>query len=373
MSGGVDSSVAAALLKADGYEVIGLTLKIWEDEGEEQKAWKDRSCCKVGLAKYIAEQLGISHQVVEARQAFQRVVIEDFSDEYLQGRTPNPCVRCNEQIKFGMLLEAATAAGADAIATGHYARVERQDTAYSISQGSCNSTCSSENRSGRWILKKAADPDKDQTYFLYRLNQAALGRALFPLGGLHKTEVWAKARALGFPADEMTESQEVCFVTQRDYREFLEENVPEARRPGQIVTERGEPVGEHRGIAFYTVGQRRGLGIAGAERLYVTALDPVANRVIVGEEPALYRDSLVAGELNLIAVDRLDGPLDVTVKIRSRHPETPARIEPSGGPDPDHQKARVVFETPQRAVSPGQSVVFYQGEVVVGGGIIQGP
>lgn len=371
MSGGVDSSVAAALLKAEGYDVIGLTLKIWEDEGEERKAWKDRSCCKVGLAKYIAEQLDIPHHVVEAREAFQDAVIKDFSDQYLQGRTPNPCVRCNERVKFGMLLQAAEAAGADTVATGHYAMNEWNTTAYSVNQEFCNATSSVSCGHGRWLLKKAVDMAKDQTYFLYRLNQAVMSRTIFPLGGLTKREVWAKAAALGFPADEMAESQEVCFVTQRDYRGFLEEEVPEARRPGLIVTEQGESVGEHRGIAFYTVGQRRGLGIAGDRPLYVTALDAIANRVVVGEKPSLYRNSLIAGDLNLIAVDRLDGPLNVTAKIRSHHPETPARIEPFSASDTSGGQIRVVFETPQRAVSPGQSVVFYQGDVVVGGGIIQ--
>lgn len=370
MSGGVDSSVAAAMLKAEGHDVIGVTLKIWEDEGEEGKQWKDRSCCKVGVARYVAEQLGIPHQVVEAREAFEGAVIQDFSNEYLKGRTPNPCVRCNERIKFGFLLDSAQALGADAVATGHYARVERQWI-----QHSCTTTNSVTNDTdGRWLLKKAVDTVKDQTYFLYRLSQAALARAIFPLGNLHKTEVWAKAEAFGFPAEEMAESQEVCFVTQRDYREFLDEQVPAAKQPGLIVTGRGETVGAHQGIAFYTVGQRRGLGRLDSsggrpgERLYVTGLDPLNNRVIVGEESALYRESLVAGDLNLIAIDDLDSPLDVTVKIRSRHPETPAQIEPDGP-----GRVRVTLESPQRSVSPGQSVVFYRGEVVVGGGIIQEP
>lgn len=363
MSGGVDSSVAAARLKAEGYDVIGLTLKIWEDEAEAEKPlkrWQDRSCCKVGVARYVAKQLGIPHEVVEARPAFERDVIDDFTEEYLNGRTPNPCVRCNERVKFGLLLQAALSSGADLVATGHYARVERAEPP---------------QPSGRWLLKKAADRFKDQTYFLYRLDQTTLGRVLFPLGALQKAEVWAQAADLGFPAEEMAESQEVCFVTQRDYREFLDARAPEASRPGPIVTERGAVVGQHRGVAFYTVGQRRGLGVAGTDRLYVTALDPVTNHVVVGEEAALYTQALVAGDLNWIAIERPEDhepplnrlePMNVTVKIRSRHPETPARLEPCG---PD--RVRLLFDTPQRAVSPGQSAVFYQGDVVIGGGIIQ--
>ncbi|MBI4715649.1 MAG: tRNA 2-thiouridine(34) synthase MnmA [Nitrospirae bacterium] len=413
MSGGVDSAVAAALLVEQGYRVIGATLKIWEGEddpeggspsdkpfvlslskderlaqtgpfdgaqgrpeqsrrGKPERAWHERSCCKVGLARYTAQQLNIPYHVFDARREFEQEVVEDFCKEYLAGRTPNPCVRCNERIKFDYLLRHADELGADRIATGHYARIERDPVRGTLS------------------LKKGLDAGKDQTYFLHRLGQEMLERTLFPLGSYHKEEVWKRAEALGLPVDEIRESQEVCFVTRSGYQEFLERRIPESVRPGRLVTTAGAEVGGHRGIAFHTVGQRRGLGVSAPERRYVVRLDPERNEVILGGEEDLMREGLTAREVHWIEgppedvgfvtpakagvqsqVHRIEGFPDdsgiaVSVKIRYRGTPVAAFVTPLPG-----DRAHVVFATPGKAVTPGQSVVFYDGDRVMGGGIIE--
>jgi tRNA-specific 2-thiouridylase len=350
MSGGVDSAVTAAMLVDRGYEVTGVTLQTWKETGEVERPWLDRSCCKIGLARYVAERLKIPHRVVDVQQIFRDLVIQNFLEEYALGRTPNPCVLCNEKIKFGILLQIALDLGADCLATGHYSGV-----VYSP-------------ETGRYLLKKGADPLKDQSYFLYRLSQDQLSRVMFPLGDMKKSKVWEVAEDLGLPAEAVAESQEICFVTQGDYRAFLREEMPGRIQEGPIVDREGRGVGRHQGISFYTVGQRRGLGLSSPERLYVTELDSEQNRVVVGPEDDLYHRRLIAQQINLIQNGIGDGdiPLRVTAKVRYRSAEAKATARVLG-----HDRLEVVFDQPQRAVTPGQSVVLYQGENVVGGGIIE--
>jgi len=349
MSGGVDSAVAAAILVEQGYQVQGVTLQTWEPEGDAttSKKWQERGCCKIGIARFVAQQLGIPHQVLDVRDRFRSAVVQDFIDGYAAGLTPNPCVRCNERVKFGCLMEAARDLGADYVATGHYARLLPDDL-------------------GRLHLYKGGDPRKDQSYFLYRLNRAWLPRIHFPVGGMRKEDVWPKAEAIGLPADEVKESQEICFVTKGDYRSFLEEQAPQAARPGPFVGTDGGVLGVHRGVPFYTPGQRRGLGLAAAQRLYVVRVNAASNTVVVGPEEDLLESSCLVGDLNLLSVDGLAEPVRAEVKVRYASPAAPATIWPLGG-----GRLRVEFDSPQRALSPGQSAVFYQGDRVLGGGIIE--
>jgi tRNA-specific 2-thiouridylase len=343
MSGGVDSSVAAALLTAQGHDVAGITLKLWHGPEEGDAPWQKRSCCKVGIARYVCQELAIPHRVVDLMAPFRRGVVDDFLAAYLDGRTPNPCVRCNAMIKFRALLDMAREDGFDAVATGHYARAERTG-------------------SGHWRLLSGADPLKDQSYFLYGLSAADLARVRFPLGALRKAQVMQTARDLGLPADEIAESQEVCFVGEGDYRAFLAAERPEADAPGDVVDLSGRVLGRHRGTSYHTVGQRRGLGLAAGRRLYVVRTDPAARRVVVGDEDALLAGGLVAGEVNLLAPFR-QGP--VTCRIRYRGAAVRAVARVSGG------RLAVRFAAPQRAVAPGQSVVLYRGDMVLGGGVIR--
>jgi tRNA-specific 2-thiouridylase len=348
MSGGIDSAVTAALLQEAGYRVIGVTLTLWKDQGEEEKRWQDRSCCKVGLARHVAKQLSIPHHTIDIQKEFQTEIIDDFCDAYLLGQTPNPCVRCNERMKFGRLLTAARELGADLLATGHYARVQYQP------------------ERNRYALFKGADLEKDQSYFLYRLNQEQLSMTLFPLGEMKKEQVYQKAAALGLPYEEVLESQEICFVTQKDYREFLAENRPEAEAPGKIVTDSGEVVGDHRGVAFFTVGQRRGLGVSLGERVYVTRLDPDKKEVVIGSEEALLQKELIAGNIVWGGMGPLTSPFRIKGKVRYRTKEEEATLTPIS-----QDQVQVVFDHPQRGITPGQSVVFYCGDEVSGGGIIK--
>ncbi len=347
MSGGVDSAVVAALLCEAGYDVIGVTLVLWKDEEEEEKRWQDRSCCKVGLARHVAKLLSIPHHTIDVQETFQKEIIDDFCDTYLLGQTPNPCVRCNEKIKFEKLLTIAEQLGADFLATGHYARIKRGDGGFSLLTG--------------------ADPKKDQSYFLYRLNQKQLAKTLFPLGEIQKEAVYQKASLLGLPFEDILESQEICFVNQKDYQSFLTEHRPEAASPGSIVTESGEVIGSHKGIAFHTVGQRRGLGVALGERVYVTRIDPATNAVVVGEDSALLRKRLVAHKIVWGGErEKVDPPIRVAVKIRYRSNAKAATVTFA-----DDKRFELIFDEPERGITPGQSAVLYQGDVVIGGGIIQ--
>jgi len=349
MSGGVDSSVAAALLVRQGYDVHGVTLQVWEHEDDTvavSKRWEERGCCKVGIARYVAQTLKIPHEVVDTRETFRAGVIDDFVAGYLDGTTPNPCVRCNERVKLRSLVELADKRGINFVATGHYVRISESE--------------------GTPTLQRAADPKKDQSYFLYRLRQSWLSRILFPVGGMQKKEVWIEAEALGLPMDELKESQEICFVSHGDYRTFIEQEAPDAKKPGAFVDDEGRYLGEHEGIAFYTPGQRRGLGIATGRRLYVQQVQPATNTVVLGAEESLRRSQCDVADLNLFDSSLLNGSSEVEVKVRYATPSTSATVQHlSDG------TLRILFHEPQRALSPGQSAVLYRNDRVLGGGIIQ--
>lgn len=348
MSGGVDSSVAAALLKEKGYEVIGVTMKVWD--GETLPANGTRHACygpgeeeDLEDARKVAQVLGIPLNIFNLRQEYKIEVLDYFCHEYLSGRTPNPCIRCNRRVKFDALLEKARDTGIefDYFATGHYARVEHD-----------------ESRS-RYLLKKAKDMAKDQSYFLFALSQEQLSNSLFPLGNHTKEEVRKMARDLELGIDDKSESQDFFAG---DYSSLL----GKVARPGPILNKEGEILGEHRGIPFYTIGQRKGLAISSKEPLYVTAIDQEKNVIVVGPKEEVYGDELVAMELNWIAIQELSRPVDVKAKIRYLHKEAEAMVIPL-----DEDKVHVKFKEPQMAITPGQAVVFYDDDIVIGGGAIE--
>jgi tRNA-specific 2-thiouridylase len=349
MSGGVDSSVAAALLVRQGYNVHGVTLQVWEHEDETvaaSKKWQERGCCKIGIAKHVAKTLNIPYEVIDSRHTFRSAVIDDFLKGYTHGTTPNPCVRCNERVKIQGLIALAESRNIPYVATGHYVQIVKNVE--------------------RSTLHRSADSRKDQSYFLYRLKPAWLSQLLFPVGGMQKSDVWQEAEALGLPADELKESQEICFVSHGDYRTFIEREQPQAKKPGSFVDETGRPLGRHDGIAFYTPGQRRGLGVATGQRLYVHSVLPATNTVLLGPEESLYRSSCEVSDLNLFSSLFLNEPTEVEVKVRYATPATQATVYPL-----NPSTLRIQFHAPQRALSPGQSAVFYRGNEVLGGGIIQ--
>jgi tRNA-specific 2-thiouridylase len=355
MSGGVDSSVAAALLKEQGYDVVGVTMQIWDKgKGMRDEEEGSRSCCSVSAvddAKRVAGILGIPHYVLNYRKMFEEKVIKDFIREYAAGRTPNPCIRCNEFLKFDALIKKADELGADYVATGHYARV--------------NSKFKIKNSKVRYELLKGKDKTKDQSYVLYTLNQKNLARILFPLGGLTKNEVRKIARSHKLPVADKKESQEICFVPDDDYGKFLKKSMGDKIRSGPIINTEGKVIGKHNGIVFYTVGQRRGLGIAAGHPLYVVKIDKKKNAIVVGnKEEALGRE-LVADRVNYILGEAPKSKLGVKAKIRYNTNEADVKVIPIG-----KNKVRVKFKKPQHAITPGQSVVFYKGDSVLGGGII---
>ncbi len=342
MSGGVDSSVAAALLRKEGHEVIGVTMRLWSPAGD-----KDSS---IGIdaiedARKIAGKLGIEHHVLDLRDTFSRLIIDDFCREYSLGRTPNPCVRCNRLIKFGLLWEKAQELGAERMATGHYARVEPSSA-------------------GRYLLKKGSDALKDQSYFLYALTQEQLSRVVFPVGHLTKDRVKRIALEMGLTSSGR-ESREICFIPDNDHAAFVNKYLSRIPVSGPIIDKQGNVLGRHAGIASYTIGQRHGLGVAAAAPLYVTAIEPERNAIVVGTKEQTYGRELVANALNWISEDRPEGPVEVKARIRYRHPEADALVTPL--PDGD---VKVEFAQPQMAVTPGQAVVFYRGDSVAGGGTI---
>jgi len=351
MSGGVDSSVAAALLVEQGYDVVGVTMRVWPWPDASDPTRRFGSCCgtdAVDDARRVARALGIPYYVLNMEQEFDRAVIARFADEYRAGRTPVPCLACNSELKFGSLLARARAWDAVAVATGHYARVARDEA------------------TGRWALLRARDSEKDQTDFLWPLGQAQLAAARFPVGELTKAEVREQARRLGLVTAEKPESQEICFVPDDDYRGFLAQREPAMFRPGPIVDREGNVLGAHGGVAGYTIGQRKGLGLAAGRPLYVVALDAERNAITVGGADELARDRLVARSVNFIAGEPPGAPVRVVAKIRHKHAPASATV---------HARAdgavEVIFDQPQRAITPGQSVVFYQGERCVGGGVIE--
>ncbi len=350
MSGGVDSSVTAAVLIERGYEVIGATMQVW-DPGITEVAGDFASRhlpAAVEDARFVADKLGIPFYVFNFYDLFRQSVVADFCREYLIGRTPNPCVVCNRKIKFEALLGKAMDLGAGYLATGHYARIGY------------------EKSSGRYTLKKARDFFKDQTYFLYGLTQQQLAHTLMPLGEYTKDEVRRMAAGWGLKVAGKPESQEICFVPDNNYRNFLRKNVDGgAVKPGPFLDLAGREVGKHEGIAFYTIGQRRGLGLAMGERVYVVNIDPARNAVVVGPEDALDRTALIAEDLNFVSIAGLAGPEQVQAKIRYKSPPAQAMITSLPG-----GRVQVDFTASQRAIAPGQAVVFYRNEYLLGGGTI---
>jgi tRNA-uridine 2-sulfurtransferase len=349
MSGGVDSSVAAALLVERGYDVVGVTMRVWPGTGENGTA-RFGACCgseAVDDARRVARTLGIPYYVLNMEAEFERAVIDLFADEYRRGRTPVPCVACNADLKFGSLLARARAWDARGVATGHYARVTRDEV------------------TGRYLLWRGRDARKDQSDFLWPLTQSQLSAAHFPIGDLDKTDVRAYARRLGLVTADKPESQEICFVPDDDYRGFLRRRDPSLFQPGPIVDADGAVRGAHAGVAAYTIGQRKGLGLTASAPLYVVDIDAEANRVRVGAAAELQRDRLMATDVNFIACEPPEEPLRVQARIRHSHRPAPAAVRARGD-----GTAEVVFEEPQRAITPGQSVVWYRGDLVVGGGVI---
>jgi tRNA-specific 2-thiouridylase len=337
MSGGVDSSVTAALLKKEGHDVVGATLRLFPPAAGQPDTAED--------AKKVAQFLGIPHYIIDLQDTFARTIIADFCRDYRAGRTPNPCINCNRIIKFGILADAARETAADYLATGHYARIEKATD-------------------GSNVLKKGLDPAKDQSYFLCRLTQPQLDYTLFPLGGMTKKEVKQIALEMGLPTASRPESQEICFVTGGDYATFLDSYDSTPSPPGPIMDTKGKVLGQHRGIRYFTIGQRKGLGISSPNPLYVTAILPEKNAVIVGAKEETYADELVANNLNWINGPP-SFPPNVKARIRYRHPEASATVTPL-----ENNVVYVKFAAPQMAVTPGQAVVFYDSDTLLGGGTI---
>jgi len=359
MSGGVDSSTVAALLVRQGHKIVGMTMQLWNQrrlpELMPETAGHGRCCSldDVYDARRVAEQVGIPYYVVNFERQFEEQVVQPFVEEYLAGRTPIPCTLCNNYIKFDRFLEMADSVGARQIATGHYARV-RYDEA-----------------SGRYQLLRARDGSKDQTYFLFGLTQKQLARTLFPLGEMVKPEVRELAREMDLAVASKGDSQEICFVPNGDYAAFLnaylkEKGVDAQSTRGSIVTTDGRTLGEHRGVQHFTVGQRKGLGISSKEPLYVISTDSATQRVVVGGNDDLLCERFTARQLNWISIAGVDAPMRAQAKIRNKHAAAPATVHPTGDPG----SVEVVFDEPQRAVTPGQGAVFYLGDLVLGGGWI---
>jgi len=347
MSGGVDSSAAAALLLEQGYEVVGVTLKLWPQDCVSRAEDK---CCgpqAVTDARSVCHNLGIRYYLIDEAKDFQKHVIGYFADEYKAGRTPNPCVMCNEHLKFGRLIERADQLGADKIATGHFARVEQDEA------------------TGRYLLKRGHDEHKDQTYFLFSLRQDQLSRALFPLGEKTKSDTREVARECNLKTADKEESMEICFVPDNDYGGFLQKAGLAQKHRGEIVDLQGRVLGHHEGIEFYTIGQRKGLGLSAPNPLYVLELNAKENRVVVGPVENLESDTFEVERCNWIAFEELTEPIEVTTRIRYNHSGTMATVEPGA-----NGCASIKLHTPQRAIAPGQACVFYQDDLVVGGGWI---
>jgi len=346
MSGGVDSSVSAYLLKKQGFEVIGATMKLWEDNNPTCT-----SLIAIERAKKVAEDLDIPHYVFDFEDIFNKNIIQYFIAEYLKGKTPNPCVICNREIKFGELLKKAKEMDIDYIATGHYARIVKP----------------SRKTDNRYLLRKGKDKDKDQSYFLYRLTQEQLNKAIFPLGNLTKKKVRKIATKIGLTVAEERDSQEVCFIPDNDYKKFIENNITTTPREGNIVDIEGNILGKHFGIHKYTIGQRKGVNTISNDPLYVIGIDKEKNEIIVGPEEALYTNELTAEDTNWIIPDLLREDIFLKAKIRYRAGEMACKIT---NIEKNGNKITISFKEKQRAISPGQSVVLYKKDLVVGGGII---
>ncbi len=354
MSGGVDSSVAAVVLKEEGYEVIGLTMKLWEYEDLGGNVENESSCCSlesIDNARYVCSQIGIPHYTLDFTDIFERYVINNFVEEYLNGRTPNPCVLCNIKIKWEALLKKALEIGADYFSTGHYARIEF------------------DKRSNRYLLKKGKDAKKDQSYVLWGLSQSALSRTILPIGEMTKPEVREYAGSRNLKTSKVRESQEICFIPDDDYHRFLNEWTKDSEinvGEGEIVAKDGSVLGLHKGYPFYTIGQRKKLGIAVGKPVYVTDIEPNTNRIFVGDEEDLYDIGLTADNINIIAFKKLDKPINVTTKIRYNDSGASSAVYPI-----DDNTVKIIFDSPKKSITPGQSAVFYKGDKVIGGGVIK--
>lgn len=347
MSGGVDSSVAAYLLKKQGYEVIGVTMQVWQDDDYYQGM--EGGCCSLSAvedARNVAYHLHIPYYVMNFKDVFKKNVIDYFVDEYIKGRTPNPCVACNKYIKFEELLKRAMELGADYVATGHYATVKKVD--------------------GRYLLIKSKDVRKDQTYALYNLTQFQLSHTLMPCGIYTKREVRKIAKEIGLSVHDKKDSEEICFIPDNDHGSYIKRTVPGAVKEGNFVDKRGNVLGKHRGIVYYTIGQRKGLGIAFGTPMYVIGINPTANEVVLGKEEDIFKKSLIAADINFIPFEKLEKPMRVQAKIRYSAVPAGANISMEGD-----KKVKVEFLKGQRAITEGQSVVFYDGDILIGGGIIE--
>ena len=340
MSGGVDSSAAALLLQEQGHKILGITLEMFH---------RDTPSTDIADAKAVAEHLGFPHYAFDFSPCFAREVMDRFIRAYEAGCTPNPCVDCNKHIKFGALLEKALELGADALATGHYARIEAQN--------------------GRYLLRKALHPEKDQSYVLWSLSQHQLSHTVLPLGILSKEEIRAAAAQHNLVSAHKSDSQDICFVPDGDYAAFIRRHTGKDYPKGQFLSPEGKVLGEHEGIVHYTMGQRRGLGVSSNQgRLYVTKVDPLTNTVVLGPNSDLFSTTLTAKNINLIPFDSIPAPMRLNAKVRYRMPEQPCTVEQT-----DEDTLRVTFDQPQRAITPGQSLVLYDGDYVVGGGVICQP
>jgi tRNA-specific 2-thiouridylase len=364
MSGGVDSSPTAARFLEQGYEVVGITLKLWPQDCVSRAEDK---CCgpqAVTDARSVCHKLGIPYYLIDEAEQFQAKVIQYFAAEYKAGRTPNPCVMCNQNLKFGRLIDRADQLGAEFIATGHFARIERPLITPSLSP-SDGERVADRLGAGRYLLKRGRDLKKDQSYFLFSLRQDQLARAIFPLGEKTKADTREVARHCNLKTADKEESMEICFVPDNDYGGFLQQANLVQKHRGEIVDLRGELLGHHEGIEFYTIGQRKGLGLSSPQPLYVVELDAENNRVVVGDDAALDRDEFTVDRCNWIPFAAPPESIEVTAKIRYNHPGTPATViaQPDG-------RAKVRLHTAQRAITPGQAAVFYQDDLVIGGGWI---
>lgn len=347
MSGGVDSSVAAYLLKEQGYEVIGVTMQIWQDD--EEFIEKEGGCCSLSAvadARRVANKIGIPFYVMNFKDAFKRNVIDYFVDEYMEGRTPNPCIACNKFIKFSSFLDKAMAMGIDYVATGHYAIIEKHND--------------------RYIIKKSEDDKKDQTYALYNLTQFQLERTLMPCGQYKKSKIREIAKEIGLRVHNKKDSEEICFIPDNDHGRYIKNRFPNKVREGNFVDKQGNILGTHKGIVYYTIGQRKGLGIAFGKPMYVVDINPFRNEVVLGDLEDLLNTELIAKDINYIPFDTLKDPMEVEAKIRYSQTPSKAIITPI-----EDGRVRVNFHEKQRAITKGQSVVFYKDDLLIGGGIIE--